>query len=812
MNYKKRRLILVLVFFTWAVFSQSKLTGKVVSKLGKPLAGVSVMNVSNGITKITNENGTFEVELDDTKENYFNFYKDDYQFEERKIAPKNQTITIVLSRIQNLKEVLVTQHKDKATVVGNLKDVEGTAIYAGKKSEVITLDKITANKAVNNSRQVFSQVAGLTMNESSDGGLQLSIGGRGLNPNRTSNFNTRQNDYDISADVLGYPESYYATPTEALEQIYVIRGAASLQYGTQFGGLINFKTKTPSTKPIELSTRNTIGAYNLYANYTSLSGTFKKFSYYAFYNHKQGDGFRSNSEFNSNNYFVNFNYQLTNQTQLQLDYTYFNYLAKQAGGLTDLMFLKDHTQSNRTRNWFTVNWNLVAFKLKHHFNKDTDLSMQLFGLGASRGAVGYRTNKVSNADVLGTERDLIVNHFNNWGAETRFLHKYTLKENHNTFVIGAKYYQSNNDGLQGPGSSKSDADFDVATEEFPFYNNQSYFKFPNLNFSVFGENIFKITPKFLITPGFRYEYIKTEALGYYRKINRDLAGNVILDELIDENQIKNRDFFLMGLGLSYKMKRNIEWYGNVSQNYRSVTFNDIRIVSPSQVVANDIHDEKGYTTDLGLRGHLDNKLTFDTSLFSLYYKDKIGEYETKNPNGAAAIVRLRDNIGTAVTYGLESILDWNIYNTFFKENANYKWNLFTNIAITDSKYLQSDAPNVEGNKVEFVPFYNIKSGMGFGYKKLKTSIQLTQVSSQFTDANNSVTNVKDNVYGIFGEIPAYYVADFSASYGYKKMMIETGITNFTDSKYFTRRATGYPGPGIIPSDGRMFYVTLELNF
>jgi Fe(3+) dicitrate transport protein len=69
---------------------------------------------------------------------------------------------------------------------------------------------LTANKATNNARQIFAQVVGLT-NESSDGGLQLSIGGRGLDPNRTSNFNTRQNGYDISADVLGYPESYYAT-------------------------------------------------------------------------------------------------------------------------------------------------------------------------------------------------------------------------------------------------------------------------------------------------------------------------------------------------------------------------------------------------------------------------------------------------------------------------------------------------------------------------------------------------------------------------------------------------------------------------
>jgi Fe(3+) dicitrate transport protein len=63
--------------------------------------------------------------------------------------------------------------------------------------------------------------------------VDCSIGGRGLDLTELQIL-TRQNGYDISADVLGYPESYYATPTEALEEIQVIRGAASLQYGTQF--------------------------------------------------------------------------------------------------------------------------------------------------------------------------------------------------------------------------------------------------------------------------------------------------------------------------------------------------------------------------------------------------------------------------------------------------------------------------------------------------------------------------------------------------------------------------------------------------
>ena len=92
-----------------------------------------------------------------------------------------------------------------------------------------------------------ASVAGLNIYQNDDAGLQLNIGGRGLNPNRTSNFNVRQNGYDISADALGYPESYYTPPSESLEEIQIIRGAASLQYGTQFGGLINFKMKKPES-------------------------------------------------------------------------------------------------------------------------------------------------------------------------------------------------------------------------------------------------------------------------------------------------------------------------------------------------------------------------------------------------------------------------------------------------------------------------------------------------------------------------------------------------------------------------------------
>jgi Fe(3+) dicitrate transport protein len=96
-----------------------------------------------------------------------------------------------------------------------------------------------------------------------------------------------------------------------------------------------------------------------------------------------------------------------------------------------------------------------------------------------------------------------------------------------------------------------------------------------------------------------------------------------------------------------------------------VTFNDIRTVSPSNVIDPNISDEKDLLQTLVYVDNW-NKVTFDASIYGLYYNDKIGRYETRNPNGSA-VVRYRSNIGTAVTYGFETMFDWNLNRTFFEQ-------------------------------------------------------------------------------------------------------------------------------------------------
>ena len=141
-------------------------------------------------------------------------------------------------------------------------------------------------------------------------------------------------------------------------------------------------------------------------------------------------------------------------------------------------------------------------------------------------------------------------------------------------------------------------------------------------------------------------------------------------------------------------------------------------------------------------------------------------------------------------------------------NRSYQINTFINSSIINSHYTKSDQNGIEGNNVEFVPKYNVKSGIILQYNRLILRLQHTYVSKQFTDASNATIS---NLSGVIGEIPQYNISDLSASYQIKKYTLEAGINNLLNKSYFTRRATGYPGPGIIPSSPRNYYLTIQID-
>ena len=174
--------------------------------------------------------------------------------------------------------------------------VVGTNIYLGKKTSVIDLDslpKITNN----NYRLALAKTPGLYLSEEST--PLVSIGYRGLNPERVQFTQVLRDGIPIHADQFGYPEAYFTPPLDTIDRIEFLRGGASLLYGPQPGGALNYVTHRPQTsKPFGFGSIQTFGSNQYYSTFNYIDGTSGRLGYYGYYNHRQSEGFRnSNSDF-----------------------------------------------------------------------------------------------------------------------------------------------------------------------------------------------------------------------------------------------------------------------------------------------------------------------------------------------------------------------------------------------------------------------------------------------------------------------------------------------------------------------------------
>ena len=146
--------------------------------------------------------------------------------------------------------------------LSRLEPIVGTYIFTGKKNEVISLTQMDANLTDKTGRQIFAKVPGVFVYDMDGSGNQINISTRGLDPHRGWEFNIRKDGVLTNSDMYGYPASHYSMPLESIERIELVRGTGSLQYGSQFGGMLNYVSKQgDTTKSIHFESYNTVGSF-----------------------------------------------------------------------------------------------------------------------------------------------------------------------------------------------------------------------------------------------------------------------------------------------------------------------------------------------------------------------------------------------------------------------------------------------------------------------------------------------------------------------------------------------------------------------
>lgn len=695
-----------------------------------------------------------------------------------------------------LPDVTVVGRNSKSDIQ-QMPEVVGTSIYAGKKNALIVLDNVQGNVVTNTMRQVMAKIPGIHIWESDPSGIQIGIAARGLSPNRSWEFNIRQNGYDIAADPFGYPEAYYNPQLQAVQRIEVVRGQGSLQYGPQFGGLVNYILRNGSeiNKKFEFETQQTVGSNALFNSYNAIGGKTKKLHYYSFFDHRNGDGWRSNSQYFTNAGFGTVTYYFTRKLSLTAELMHSHIRSQQAGGLTDAQLEDDAQQSFRSRNWFDIKWTTPALILNYAINAKTRWNTKLFATIGDRSSVGYLQSilirdSINPATMQYNNRVLNIDQYRNYALESRIITDYKLGKMENTLSGGIRLYTgSTHRRADGKGTTGTDFDMTV----IGIYPRDITFK--SNNASAFVENIFRLSDKFLLVPGIRYEWLEGAAAGR----NGFTSGGA---EILLQNITRSRSFLLAGVGAEYHVTARTEFYANISQAYRPIQFANLQAPPTTDVVDPDLEDAKGYNVDLGYRGKVKDWLQFDVSGFYLKYNNRVG---TVTVAGTPSY-RLITNVGSSSSKGFEGYVEFNPLRAFTKaKNADII--LFSSYAYTDAKYGNDhkDAAT-KGKRVENAPEHIFRGGITTGYKSFLLTTQLSRVGETFSDANNTVAPTANAQNGL---IPAYTVVDLTATYKFSKgLNIKTGINNLADERYFTRRAGGYPGPGALPADGRTFFISV----
>lgn len=711
--------------------------------------------------------------------------------------------------IKRLQPVIITIKQQSPERMPETKE---NVLFSGKKNEVLKLSNINGNFATNNAREIFSRVPGVTVWENEGSGIQINVGVRGLSPNRSWELNTRQNGYDISSDVFGYPEAYYNPPLEAVETLELIRGGSSLQFGPQFGGMLNYVLKRENKKKFSFETQNTVGSYGLMSSYNAIGGKYKKFSYYIYNHSRSGDGWRENSEYTVRNTHAFIEYRFNEKTKLSAEYTNMDYKMQQAGGLTDEQFNTNSQQSLRERNWFGTPWNLFSINFDTKVNDKFSSNTKLFGLIGERNSVGFNatpntidaisttTNNYSNRRV---DRD----YYKNFGVENRNIYKYKLGKINNNLAFGARIYKANTQRLQ-EGKGTTGSDFDLSVEG----RYARDIDFTTENVAVFAENQFKVTEKLSITPGVRYEYIKNTGEGRF-----GVSGG---NDIAFPNKTISRSNPLFGLGIEHKFV-STNLYANITQAYRPVLFSDLTPPAVTDVIDTNLKDASGFNADLGFRGTYRKFLNFDVSLFYLSYNNRIGgvrQFINNDPTQGTFIYRT--NLGETVNKGIEGFANINVTKLFEIDKPYGNLDIFATVSFIDSRYTDfvvstasGTAPNVtiketnlNGNRVENAPRYIHNFGVSWSNNNISATAQYKMSGRIFTDANNTTTASAN---GLTGLLDKYNVLDLSAEYKFlENYNIRGGINNLFNENYATRRAGGYPGPGILPGEGRTFYLSI----
>ncbi len=667
-------------------------------------------------------------------------------------------------------EVKVVAPKERG---GSLPSVEGAKIYEGKKTTVAESGAVPT-VVNNNLRQAFTQLPGLLVSESeSPGHSNLNYRGIG-DPHESEFVLTLKDGIPIGSDWFGYPTFYYTPAMESVARTELIRGGSALLYGPQPGPVVNFVTYRPPTdRKFSFQSENVAGSHGFFSTYNSIGGTVKQLGYHAWFQHRQSDGPRENSDYMVNNGSFKLLLAATPTSRWILAFDGYASENGEAGRLTTAQYAADR---NTVTKPFDRLW---VDRFVPSLTYENELSEQSFVTVKTWGGYQDRFSRRQSGAFANIDRQ----EFYFFGADARVRHFWETGKNEHAFTGGAVFYKSDSPRTRHRGATPLDT-----TGALRFEMERS-----TLYGAVFAENKFQFG-RLAVVPAARLELLEISA--------KEIVNVERVRPLIDDTFSAVVPLF--GIGFTYDLcgkSNSPQFYANVSQGYRPPKYDDI--VNPTaEQFASSLDEGRTWNVEAGVRGAPTAWFRYDAGVF---YTDFDNFIENLDLGGGDTT---RVNSGRAEFFGYEISAETDLiglYDALAKTEHGKKigsLTLFANVQLLDADFVSG---RNMGRTPAYAPDCVIKGGVVYRKgDRAKVAFTGVFVDEHFWQDSNGAGAVGTD------RVAAYSVWDLTAEV---KVIGDTftiigGINNVFDHDYYSRIRSD----GIEPAARRNFYAGFKIRF
>ena len=404
---------------------------------------------------------------------------------------------------------------------------------------ILTISKEEIKKSTaTNVSELLQQVAGLDIRRRGVEGMQADLYIRGGSFDQTLLL---IDGIKVEDPQTGHHTMNMTLPLSAIEKIEIIKGAASRLYGQNaFTGAVNIITKKNIENNISLGL--SAGSFNQKKASLTLQKEFEKSDLLINYSRKQSEGYRYNTDYENDEFFIKSNFKIKNQNISAIGA--FNERKFGANGFyasPEAIDQYEETQASLIGFSTTFNKDKLKIKPKLYWKRNQDMYVYL-----RQDPSVYRNMHISNK--LGAELNMVLN---------------------------------NRLGLLGLG-------IDISNTKL---SSNNLGQRDRTMVHVFAEQqMMFFDDKLDVTPGLAITYFSD-------KDN--------LQSSTSENE-DNLPKIYPGIDFGYKIKEDIRLFSNVGYTFRIPTYTDLFYSSPTTIGNENLSYEKALTLELGMKYRKEN--------------------------------------------------------------------------------------------------------------------------------------------------------------------------------------------------------------